>query len=126
MKFNRLIGYLTQPDLASALVQARVLMLLGQRAKARAILEEIVQPHGIRVVEGPSGLLLLTRASRITGSAAEAATPELTEVVVTASRYAWVRVPQVSLTRLSTAELHLAPNVGDDPVRTLARLPGTA
>ena len=31
----------------------------------RELLEEIVRPHGIRVVEGPSGLLLLTRAARV-------------------------------------------------------------
>ena len=43
---------------------------------------------------------------------------------MTASRYSWVRLPQVSLTRLSDAELRIAPNVGDDPLRTIARLPG--
>jgi outer membrane cobalamin receptor len=93
---------------------------------ARGILEEIVAPHGIRIVEGPGGTLLLTRAVRAPGAIAASPTTELTEVVVTASRYAWVRMPQVSLTRLNAAELHLAPNVGDDPLRTLARLPGAA
>lgn len=93
----------------------------------RAQLEEILAPHGVRVVEGPGGLLLLTRASRPPASAAMNIAPEpLQEVVVTASRYAWVRTPQLALTRLSEAELHLAPNVGDDPLRTLARLPGAA
>ena len=69
----------------------------------------------------------LTRAPRRLRSAeTPRADSTLSEVVVTASRYAWVRVPQTSLTRLSDAELHLAPNVGDDPLRTLARLPGAA
>jgi outer membrane cobalamin receptor len=92
----------------------------------RTILEEVVEPHGIRIMEGPSGTLLLTRATQVAGSAATAHAPSVTEVVVTASRYAWVRIPQPSLTRLSDVELHLAPNVGDDPFRTLARLPGAA
>src|SRR4029453_16345952 len=93
---------------------------------AREVLEELVAPHGIRIMEGPSGILLLTRSTRPTGTIAASQTPAVTEVVVTASRYAWVRTPQISLTRLSAAELHLAPNVGDDPLRTLARLPGAA
>lgn len=93
---------------------------------AREVLEELVVPHGIRIMEGPSGILLLTRAPRPNGTPASSPTPVVTEVVVTASRYAWVRTPQISLTRLSAAELHLAPNVGDDPLRTLARLPGAA
>jgi outer membrane cobalamin receptor len=93
---------------------------------ARQLLEDVVRPHGIRITEGPSGMLLLTRATRPTGAIASSQTPEVTEVIVTASRYAWVRTPQVSLTRLSAAEMQLAPNVGDDPLRTVARLPGAA
>ena len=90
----------------------------------RALLEEIVRPHGIRIAEGPGGMLLLTRARPAPSTPYLTATPPVTEVVVTASRYAWVRYPQASLTRLSDAELHLAPNVGDDALRTIARLPG--
>jgi outer membrane cobalamin receptor len=93
---------------------------------AREILEELVVSHGIRIMEGPSGTLLLTRSTRPTGTIAPSPTLEVTEIVVTASRYAWVRTPQISLTRLDAAELQLAPNVGDDPLRTLARLPGAA
>ena len=96
------------------------------RGTAREILAELVVPHGIRIMEGPSGTLLLTRSTRPTGTIAATQALEVTEVVVTASRYAWVRTPQISLTRLSAAELQLAPNVGDDPLRTLARLPGAA
>lgn len=95
-------------------------------AAPRAQLEEILAPHGVRAVEGPGGLLLLTRAVRIPSAAAPDDAHPVQEVVVTASRYAWVRTPQFALTRLSEAELHLAPNVGDDPLRTLARLPGAA
>ena len=109
---------------------------------------DLVKP-GMRVLEAPSALAAAPAtgrdraAARHQGSgrsgrnaAADAgharstcdlpwpAEPALAEVVVTASRYAWVRIPQPSLTRLSEAELRLAPNVGDDPLRTFARLPG--
>jgi outer membrane receptor protein involved in Fe transport len=90
------------------------------------MLEEIARSHGMRVAEGPGGMLLLTRARTSAPSTTTVASgdAEVAEIVVTASRYAWVRVPQASLTRLSEAELRIAPNVGDDPLRTLARLPG--
>jgi hypothetical protein len=98
------------------------------QASPRAVLEQIVAAHGIRVIEGPGGMLLLTRApgpkAAPTPQLASARPPE--EIIVAASRYEWVRVPQPSLTRLSDAELRLAPNVGDDPLRTIARLPGAA
>ena len=91
----------------------------------RAILEEIVALHGISVAEGPGGMLLLVRERRAQASIAiTTPQPALAEIVVTASRYSWVRLPQVSLTRLSDAELRIAPNIGDDPLRTITRLPG--
>jgi outer membrane receptor protein involved in Fe transport len=93
----------------------------------RGVLEEIVAPHGIRVTDGPGGMLLLTRApSRKPAWPRTASALAAEEVIVAASRYEWVRIPQPSLTRLSDAELRLAPNVGDDPLRTIARLPGAA
>jgi outer membrane receptor protein involved in Fe transport len=91
----------------------------------REILEEIAASHGITVSEGPGGMLLLVRARRAQPPTAIAPPqPTLAEIVVTSSRYSWVRLPQVSLTRLSDAELRIAPNIGDDPLRTIARLPG--
>lgn len=92
----------------------------------RALLEEIVRPHGVQVAEGPGGSLVLMRAPRAQIAGTPQTDSTVSEIIVTASRYAWVRVPHASLTRLSDAEMHLAPNVGDDPLRTLARLPGTA
>lgn len=112
---------------SSDLVKAEMRVLQAPKSRSpRALLEEIVGPHGIKVAEGPAGSLILTRAPRTQSVATHRAENKLTEVVVTASRYAWVRVPHVSMTRLSDAELHLAPNVGDDPLRTLGRLPGVA
>jgi outer membrane receptor protein involved in Fe transport len=111
---------------SSDLIKPGMRVLQAPAARSpRQVLEEIVRPHGIRVVEGPGGMLLLTRAKRVASPPSPVpAEPALAEIVVTASRYAWVRIAQPSLTRLSEAELHLAPNVGDDPLRTIARLPG--
>ena len=113
---------------SSDLIKPAMRILEAPTAEApRALLEEIMRPHGIRVAEGPGGVLLLTRMQRIESAPMQAiAGPRVAEVVVTASRYEWVRIPQASLTRLSEAELRLAPNVGDDPLRTFARLPGMA
>jgi outer membrane receptor protein involved in Fe transport len=91
----------------------------------RALLEEIVRPHGIAITEAPGGLLLLTRApTQLPGATIAPGEETVAEVIVTASRYEWVRTPHSSVTHLSDAELRLPPNVGDDPMRTLARLPG--
>lgn len=112
---------------SSDLVKSEMRVLQAPNSSTpRALLEEIVGPHGVKVAEGPGGSLVLMRAPRTQIIGAPQADSTLSEVVVTASRYAWVRVPHASLTRLSDAELHLAPNVGDDPLRRLARLPGTA
>lgn len=98
---------------SSDLVKPDMRVLKAPSARApRALLEEIVRTHGIRVAEGPGGMLLLTRAPPVAPSTPLASGgPAVAEVVVTASRYAWVRFPQASLTRLSEAELRLAPNV---------------
>jgi len=52
--------------------------------------------------------------------------PDLAEVVVTASRYAVSRDPAPSLVTLSGPDLERLPDIGEDPLRTLARLPGLA
>ena len=114
---------------SSDLVKPHMLVTAApSQAAPRAALEQIVAPHGIRVTDGPSGTLLLTRASRAEPPPAPQLASVLAseEVIVAASRYEWVRIPQPSLTRLSDAELRLAPNVGDDPLRTIARLPGAS
>ena len=96
----------------------------------REILGEIVRPHGIDVVEGPGGSLVLVRSGLGEPEKQRAVEHEtsaaLAEVVVTASRYELIRAAEPSLSTLTTAELEQVPNVGDDPLRTVARLPGTA
>ena len=102
-----------------------------QAASPRARLEEILRPHGIVVTEGPEGLLLLRRAPRPETSAKRqtpapsVATQPLEEVIVSASQYRFARVPTAAVS-LSAADLHAAPNLGDDPMRAVARVPGAA
>lgn len=50
----------------------------------------------------------------------------LEEVVVEASRYHFVRHPFTSFASLDASDLRLSPDIGDDPLRAVARLPGTA
>lgn len=99
----------------------------------RAILEEILKPHGLTVREGPNGLLLLVRDRRpardLAGgshSELERAMPDLEEVIVSASQYQFVRELTLPLTFISAADLQALPDLGDDPLRAAARLPGAA
>lgn len=98
----------------------------------RAVLAEILRPHGIVVSEGPGGALVLVRRSR-----ARAAPPlrpveapeeaqDIARVVVTASLYELLREPIRPVRSLSAADLRASPDLGDDPMRSLSRLPGTA
>lgn len=107
-------------------------------ADDRSILEEIIEPYALQVVDGPNGSLLLTRAippasvntvgdaARRAAELVENATPRLEEVIVSASQHRFLREPPVSLTAIAAADLQLLPDIGDDPMRAIARLPGTA
>ena len=99
----------------------------------RAILEEIVEPHGLATRPGPDGLLLIVRQPH---RARSASTPHadiahtvsaasLEEVIVTTSRYRLDSLPGMPIV-LEAAELELLPDLGDDPLRATARLPGAA
>jgi outer membrane receptor protein involved in Fe transport len=52
--------------------------------------------------------------------------PDITEVIVSASQYQLKRGAATSVTSFSAADLELIPNVGDDPIRAVALLPGMA
>lgn len=56
--------------------------------------------------------------------AMDAVARDLAEVIVTASRYTLAQEPIPSLTALSGPDLERIPDIGEDPLRTLARLPG--
>ncbi|HKZ73992.1 MAG TPA: TonB-dependent receptor [Steroidobacteraceae bacterium] len=102
----------------------------------RTVLRQIIAPHGLALTEGPRGHLMLVRArsARAPPGAegiANAEPPQppagdLAEVIVTASHYEFLREPELSLAAFSAADLELMPDIGDDPLRAVARLPGTA
>ncbi len=115
-------------------------MLVGAEPTARdprGILQEIVRPHGLAVAEGPDGIVMLVRqADGGTAPAADDAAPppppafpptaDLDEIVVSASRYRLLLGEASSSTRLLASDIELLPAIGEDPVRSIERLPGVA
>jgi hypothetical protein len=99
---------------------------------ARARLDVVVREFGLAVVEGPSGTLLLVRASAPrppvapASLRAQATVGELDEIIVSASRYRLSVGPLYPVAELSAADIALVPELGDDPLRAVARLPGVA
>ncbi|MGH8251574.1 MAG: TonB-dependent receptor plug domain-containing protein [Steroidobacteraceae bacterium] len=97
----------------------------------RALLAEILAPHGITIADGPEGSLMLVReAPRAPRQAARgtvhspAPTP-IDAVVVSASHYRFGDEP-IEPAVLSAVELELMPEIGEDPLRAVSRLPGVA
>lgn len=106
-----------------------------READPRSILLDIVAPYGLTVREGPRGMLLLVRATQPSASDGTAASPrapleapahDLAEVIVTASHFELLREPELSLRSFSASDLHVMPDIGDDPLRAVLRLPGTS
>ena len=52
--------------------------------------------------------------------------PGIAEVIVSASQYELMRDPGPSINSMSAADLDQLPDLADDPMRAVARLPGTA
>ena len=109
-------------------------MRIGQEPRSdapRAILDELVAPHGLRVVDGPGGALLLTPDETSgTGPSSSQVPPalpvELAGVVVSASHYR-LEIGGTGANRVMTAgDIDLLPEIGGDPLRAVARLPGVA
>jgi len=102
----------------------------------RSILEEILKPYDVKVVDGPNGSLMLVRTQKPAATPvplsnaprrpAEKPKAHLEEIVVSASHYQFVRDPTPSVASFTAADLQLLPDLGDDPLRAAARLPGTA
>lgn len=98
----------------------------------KALLAEILAPHGIAVADGPDGALLLvrqrSRAPRATvpGSAHRPAPPPLELVIVSASHYRFGVDAPASPAVLTGAQLEALPEIGEDPLLAVSRLPGVA
>ncbi len=106
----------------------------------REVLEEILAPHGLGVEPAPDGALVIVRAvagdrgpAQLPAGTADAApavaamaSAPLSEIVVSTSRYDWRRDAGPSVRDIGAADLAVSPDLGDDPLRAVARLPGTA
>ena len=98
----------------------------------RAFLAEILSRHGIAVADGPGNTLMLVRepprAPRhaAPGAPHSPAPAPIDAVVVSASHYQFGDESSMPPVVLGSAELESLPDIGDDPVRAIARLPGVA
>ena len=98
----------------------------------RALLTEILAPHGITVADGPDGALILVREIQraprraAPGAARSPAPTPLDTVVVSASTYLFGGDAPLSSAVFSTDQLETLPDIGEDPLRAVSRLPGVA
>jgi hypothetical protein len=99
----------------------------------RAVLAEIVREFGLAVVAGPGGTRMLVRArvdpppdSKARPPPGDDASIALDEIVVNASRYRVSVGPLYPVSELAAGDIALLPEIADDPLRAVARLPGVA
>jgi outer membrane receptor protein involved in Fe transport len=94
-------------------------------------LGEALRPYGLAVRAGPYGSVLIVRAASPAPTSSGATTPAallavVPNVIVTTSRYEMLREPVVPVTTLLNTDVERLPDLGDDPLRAVGRLPGTA
>jgi outer membrane receptor protein involved in Fe transport len=98
----------------------------------RALLAEILAPHGIGITDGPNGALMLVREIQRAPRRAAPGAPHrpaptpLDVVVVSASTYLFGGDAPLSSAIFSADDLEMLPEIGEDPLRAVARLPGVA
>ena len=98
----------------------------------RALLAELLAPHGITTADGPDGALLLVRDAQRTPRRAVPGDPHrpaptpLEVVVVSASHYLFGGDAPTSSAAFSAEDLEMLPEIGEDPLRAVSRLPGVA
>jgi outer membrane receptor protein involved in Fe transport len=94
-----------------------------------AIVRQILEPHGL-TVRVESGVYLVVRnpapAAPVAGPPAQPRPPAIEEISVSASRY--MIASDVSTSRFSIDQqtIEATPDLGDDPLRVVQRLPGAA
>ncbi len=97
------------------------------------IVKDILRPHGL-MIRSDSGVHLVVRADNRAQKAAAnappatagAATPELETVVISASRYEIYSDLSASRFSLDQRTIQNMPDMGEDPMRIIQRLPGAA
>ncbi|MBT8130992.1 MAG: TonB-dependent receptor plug domain-containing protein, partial [Gammaproteobacteria bacterium] len=99
----------------------------------RAVLDQLLAPWRLTTQIGPDDTLLIVRMpARPSASAAteppparDIKAPRLPdELIVSASRYRFLRQNDPSRNTFSAVELQADPEIGNDPLRAIARLPG--
>lgn len=100
--------------------------------ESHAMLAEILAPHGILVTAGPNDSLMLVREAPRAPRFADSASSHspvpapIDAVVVSASHYRLGGEPALASTVLTASQLESLPDIGEDPLRAVARLPGVA
>jgi outer membrane receptor protein involved in Fe transport len=100
--------------------------------ETRALLAEILALHGIQVTDGPDGTLLLVREIQRAPRRAAPGAPQspaptpLDTVVVSASTYLFGGDAPMSSAVFGADQLEALPDIGEDPLRAVSRLPGVA
>jgi hypothetical protein len=108
-------------------------------ADARDWLRALVAPHGLGVVRGPRDSMLIVKlavpepppparaaVAEPTPSQVPTPPPAIDEIVVAASRYELARSVAGEPFRLASTDLEALPDLGDDSLRAVQRLPGAA
>ena len=117
---------------SSGLIQPGMPVLSEPEATSPAArLVEALRPYGLAIRAGPYGSVLIVRAAPPAPARPGATTPAtaqavIPDVIVTTSRYEMLREPVVPVTALVNTDLERLPDLGDDPLRAIGRLPGTA
>jgi len=103
-----------------------------QASEPIAKLRELLAPHGLEAVATPAGGYAIVRADAtpgLTTTPPEADVPAddsaIEEVIVHASRYAFIRADPAQSTDLARDMIESIPGVSEDAVRIVQRLPGT-
>ena len=94
-------------------------------------LGQALRPYGLSVRAGPYGSILVVRSASLAGPAAvavngSAGAKAVPELIVTTSRYQLQREPVLPVATLPNTDLERLPDLGDDPLRAVGRLPGAA
>jgi hypothetical protein len=105
---------------------------------SRELLAAILTPFALTIEPGPGDSVLIVRRPKpiepsvtartaaVTASAPSNEQRPIEEIVVAASQYELLGAAAASAVRLSASDIEFLPDLGDDALRAVHRLPGTA